>query len=90
MQKSTVQCSVLLCRRVDVLSMFLCENTASCSKKGLGIRDISNLLDSNEIIDELIDSDDSEFSDTDESSDTDFGEQEGDALLVDVVDKWCG
>jgi hypothetical protein len=59
---------------------------ASCSKKGLGIRDISNLLDSNEIIDKLIDSDDSEFSDTDESSDTDFGEQEDDALLVDAGD----
>ena len=69
---------------------FFWENMASSSNKGLGIRDISNLLDSNEIIDELIDSDDSEFSDTDESSDTDFGEQEGDALLVDVVDKWCG
>jgi hypothetical protein len=36
---------------------FLCENMASSSKKGLGIRDISNLLDSNEIIDKLIDSD---------------------------------
>jgi hypothetical protein len=56
---------------------------ASSSKKGLGIRDISNLLDSNEIIHKLIDSDDREFSDTDVSSDTDFGEQEDDALLVD-------
>jgi hypothetical protein len=59
---------------------------ASSSKKGLGIRDISNLLESNEIKDKLIDSDDSEFSDTDESSDTDFGEQEVDALLLDVGD----
>jgi len=38
------------------------------------------LLDSNEIIDKLLDSDDSEFSDTDESSDTDFIEQEDDAM----------
>jgi hypothetical protein len=44
------------------------------------------LLDSNE----LIDSDDSEFSDTDESSDTDFGEQEVDALLVDVDNSGMG
>jgi hypothetical protein len=44
------------------------------------------LLDNNEIIDKLTDSDDSEFSDTDESSDTDFGEQDDDALLVDIVD----
>ena len=65
---------------------FFWENMASSSNKGLGIRDISNLLDSNEIIDELIDSDDSEFSDTDESSDTDFGEQDDDALLLDVGD----
>jgi hypothetical protein len=58
---------------------------ASSSKKGLGIRDISNLLHSNEIINKLIDSDNSEFSDTDESSDTDFSKQD-DALLVNVGD----
>jgi hypothetical protein len=63
---------------------------ASSSKKGLGIHDISNLLDSNEIIHKLIDSDDCEFSDTDESSDTDFGEQEHDALLGDVDNSGVG
>jgi hypothetical protein len=47
----------------------------SSSKKGLEISDISNLLDSNEMIDELLESDDIEFSDTDESSDNDIGEQ---------------
>jgi hypothetical protein len=31
---------------------------ASISKKGLGISDISNFLDSNEMIDEHLDSDD--------------------------------
>ena len=48
--------------------------------------DISNLLDSNEMIDKLLDSDDSEFLDTDESSDTDFIEQENDAVLLDTGD----
>jgi hypothetical protein len=38
------------------------------------------LLDSNETIYKLLDSDDSEFLDTDESSDTDFGEQEDDTF----------
>ena len=42
-----------------------------CSKNGLGISDISNLLDSNEMIDKLLDSDSCEFVDTDESSGTD-------------------
>jgi hypothetical protein len=37
--------------------------------------DTANLLDSNEMIYKLLDSNDSEFLDTDESSDTDFGEQ---------------
>jgi hypothetical protein len=59
---------------------------ASSSKKGLGISDISDLLDSNEMIDKHLDSDDSEFSDTDGSSDSDFGEQEDDALLLDFGD----
>jgi predicted TPR repeat methyltransferase len=54
------------------------------SKEGLGISDISNLLDSNEMIDKLLDSDDSEFSDTNESSDVDFIEQEDDAVLLDI------
>jgi hypothetical protein len=59
---------------------------ASSSKKGLGISDISNLLDSNEMTDKHLDSDDSEFSDTDDNSDSDFGEQEDDALLLDFDD----
>jgi len=58
---------------------------ASSSKEGLIISDTSNLLDSNEIIDKLLDSDDSEFSDTDESSDTDFIEQEDDAMSWTLV-----
>ena len=68
---------------------FLFANMASSSKNGLGISDILNLLDSSEMIDKLLDSDSSKFSDTDESSDTDFGEIEGDALLLDVGDN-CG
>jgi hypothetical protein len=86
-QYSRVQCSAVFYSADEYTSKLLYENIASCSKKGLGIRDISNLLYSNEIIDKLTDSDDSEFSDTDESSDTDFGEQEDYALLVDVGDK---
>ena len=57
---------------------------ASCSKNGLGISDISNLLDSNEMIDKLLDSDSSEFLDTDESSGTHVGEIDDDALLLDI------
>jgi len=64
----------------------MCANMASNSKKGLGISDISNLLDSNEVTEKHLTSDDSEFSDTDDSSDTDFGEQEDDALLPDFDD----
>jgi hypothetical protein len=63
-------------------SKFLCANRAWSSKKWLGVSDISNLLDSSEIIDKLLDA--NEFLDTDESSDTDFGEQENDALLLDM------
>jgi hypothetical protein len=59
---------------------------ASISKKGLGISDISNLLDSNEMTDKYLESDDSEFSDTDDTSVSDFGEQEDDALLLDFGD----
>jgi hypothetical protein len=47
---------------------------------------VANLLDSNEMIDKLLDSDDSEFLDTDESSDTDFSEQEDNAFLLDISD----
>ena len=50
------------------------------SKKGLGVCDISDLCDSNEMIDQLLDSDDSAFSDTDEGSDNDIDEQKK---------KWC-
>jgi hypothetical protein len=63
---------------------FLCSNRASSSKKWLGNSDISNLLNSSDIIDKLLDAD--KCSNTDESSDTDFGEQEIDALLLDVGD----
>jgi hypothetical protein len=59
---------------------------ASSSKEGLGISDISNLLDSNEMIDTLLDSDDIEFSDTDKNSHTDFIEQEDDVVLLDIGD----
>jgi hypothetical protein len=45
---------------------------------------ISNLLNSSDIIDKLLDAD--ECSNIDESSDTDFSEQENDALLLDVDD----
>jgi len=54
---------------------------ASSSKEGLGISDISNLLDSNEMMDKLLDSDDTEFSDTDGNSDTVFIEQEDNAVM---------
>ena len=64
----------------------MCANMTSNSKKGLGISDISNLLDSNEVTEKHLTSDDSEFSDTDDSSDTDFGEQEDDTLLPDFDD----
>lgn len=53
------------------------------SKKGLGISDISDLCDRNEMIDKLLDSDDSAFSDTDEGSDNDIGEQKKNML------HWC-
>jgi hypothetical protein len=56
------------------------------SKEGLGISDIANLSYSNEMIDKLLDSDESEFLDTDESSDTDFIEQENYAALLDIGD----
>jgi hypothetical protein len=56
----------------------------SSSKEGLGIIDISNLLDSNEMIDELLDSDHNEFLGTDESSNTDFIGQEDNAVLLDI------
>jgi hypothetical protein len=59
---------------------------ASSSKKRLGISDISDLLDSNKMIDKHLDSDDSEFLDTDDSSDTDFSVQEDGALLLDFGD----
>jgi hypothetical protein len=42
------------------------------SRKGLGIISIANLLDGNEMIGKLLDTDDSEFFNTDECSDTDF------------------
>jgi hypothetical protein len=42
------------------------------------------LLDSNEMIDKLLDSDSSAFLDTDEDSGTNFGQIESDALLLDV------
>jgi hypothetical protein len=45
---------------------------ASSSKKGLEVSDISDLLDSNKMIDKLLESDDSEFSDINESSDNDI------------------
>lgn len=63
---------------------FLFANMASCSKNGLGISDISNLLHHNEMIDKLLDSDSNEFLDTDESSGTDFSEIVDDALLLDI------
>jgi hypothetical protein len=47
----------------------------SNSRKGLENCDISNWEDNNEMIDKILDSDDSEFSDTDESSNTDIGEE---------------
>lgn len=56
----------------------------SSSKKWLGNNNISNLLNSSDIIDKLLDAD--ECSNIDESSDTDFSEQENDALLLDVDD----
>ena len=64
----------------------MCANMASSSKEGLGISDISNLLDSNEMMDKLLDSDDTEFLDTDENSDTVSIEQEDDAVLLDIGD----
>jgi hypothetical protein len=62
---------------------------ASSSKKGLEISDISKLLDSNEMIGKLLESDDSEFSDTDESSENDIGEQTNVALFL-VIDNKSG
>jgi len=44
------------------------------------------LLDRNEMIHKLLDSDESEFLDTDESSDTDFSEQEDDTFFMDIGD----
>ena len=57
---------------------------ASSSKKWLRNSNISNLLNSSDIIDKVLDAD--KCSDTDESSDTDFGEKENYVLLLDVGD----
>jgi hypothetical protein len=48
----------------------------SCNRKGLGISDISNSLDSDEYAEKLSDTNDSELSATDESSGTEFDDQE--------------
>jgi len=82
-------CSAVLCGTVWYSALqtewkFLCSNRASSSKKWLGNSDISNLLNSGDIIDKLLDAD--ECSDKDKSNDTDFGEQENYVLLLDVGD----
>lgn len=58
---------------------------ASGSKKGLGIVGISNMLHSDEFVEKLSGSDDSQLSDTGDSSVPDLGGREDGVLLLDIV-----
>jgi hypothetical protein len=57
---------------------------ASSSKKGLGISNISGMLHSDEFVEKLSESENSELSGTSKSSDTDFDDQEDNVLLLGI------
>jgi hypothetical protein len=59
---------------------------ASSSKKCSNSNDISSIIESKELVQELKDSDESEMSDTHESSESDFHNNEHDMLLPDSGD----
>jgi hypothetical protein len=66
---------------------------ASSSKKCLNPSDISRILESNELVERLADSDEIELLNIDESSESDFCDKEDDMLLRDSGDLhwgvWC-
>jgi hypothetical protein len=59
---------------------------ATTSKKGLGVSNISNMLDRDPFVEKLPGSDDSQLSGHSQISDTDLHDNEDDALLLDAAD----
>lgn len=68
---------------------------ATTSTKGLGISNISNMLDRNQFVEKLPGSDDSQLSGHSQISDTDLHNNDDDALVLDAADDnmadnaWC-